>query len=518
MTVDSSIPIIDIFAGPGGLGEGFASLRTGEGSRVFRSRLAIEMDMYAHQTLRLRSFFRQFDGQAPEAYYDYIEGNGKVRDQGSLFALYPEQGERAYQEAWRATLGKTRASKIDERIKQALGSARRTHEWVLLGGPPCQAYSLAGRSRMIGQESFYRDGRHRLYRHYLRLLAEHKPAVFVFENVKGLLSSAENRNGGSMFERILTDLRAPTASLRYDLFCLSEAGGQSSVFPLDDEDLRRYILEAELYGIPQCRHRVIVVGILAGALQFTKIPSLTPATGEITCETVISDLPKLRSGLSRQDSEERWLSVLRSALNQPWFRNLRNGSSSVADRIRDVVDELSVPETGRGGRFVPIASDPRYQSEWFADSRLRGTCNHESKAHMDTDLHRYLFVSCYGAVKGRSPKLKDFPEELLPAHENVGVGKAEVFADRFRVQIADRPATTVTSHLAKDGHYFIHWDPAQCRSLTVREAARIQCFPDNYFFEGPRTEQYKQVGNAVPPLLARQIAEVVADLLVPGWR
>ena len=132
---------------------------------------------------------------------------------------------------------------------------------------------------------------------------------------------------------------------------------------------------------------------------------------------------------------------------------------------------------------------------------------------MPEDLHRYLFASCHASVnKGASPRSADYPEELAPAHKNWKSGN---FADRFKVQAENRVASTVTSHISKDGHYFIHYDPSQCRSLTVREAARIQTFPDNYFFEGNRTQQYVQVGNAVPPLLARYIAEIVFGMLNP---
>ena len=132
---------------------------------------------------------------------------------------------------------------------------------------------------------------------------------------------------------------------------------------------------------------------------------------------------------------------------------------------------------------------------------------------MDSDIHRYLFCSVFAQQHDRAPKLSDFPDELLPNHKNVDKGKIGLFSDRFRVQLKDIPATTVTSHISKDGHYYIHYDPTQCRSLSVREAARLQTFPDNYFFEGTVTQQYHQVGNAVPPLLARDLANTVYHIM-----
>jgi DNA (cytosine-5)-methyltransferase 1 len=130
---------------------------------------------------------------------------------------------------------------------------------------------------------------------------------------------------------------------------------------------------------------------------------------------------------------------------------------------------------------------------------------------MRLDLARYLFASSFAKVQGRSPRLADFPASLIPAHRSAS-GESG-FLDRFKVQVASSPASTVTSHIAKDGHYYIHYDPSQVRSLTVREAARLQSFPDNYAFLGNRTQQYTQVGNAVPPYLARQIARVALDIM-----
>jgi DNA (cytosine-5)-methyltransferase 1 len=154
-------------------------------------------------------------------------------------------------------------------------------------------------------------------------------------------------------------------------------------------------------------------------------------------------------------------------------------------------------------------------ADWFSYEKVPVACNHATRTHIGEDLQRYFYAACFGKVHRRSPKLSNFPTALWPEHKNVTEQDPDdfIFEDRFRVQLRDFPATTVTSHISKDGHCFIHYDPTQCRSLTVREAARLQTFPDTYFFAGPRTAQYQQVGNAVPPILARQIAEQIYMML-----
>ena len=197
------------------------------------------------------------------------------------------------------------------------------------------------------------------------------------------------------------------------------------------------------------------------------------------------------------------------------MRSRRNGNDRLLrERVLDMLAELHGFQADRGAEFIRCHPVAEYRPDWFLDPAIGGVCNHTSRPHMMPDLHRYLFVASYAKVHGRSPELRDFPAELLPDHRNLEDALSRgYFDDRFRVQMSDRPATTITSHIAKDGHYFIHYDETQCRSLTVREAARLQTFPDNYYFCGPRTHQYRQVGNAVPPLLAVQIASLVARIL-----
>ena len=144
--------------------------------------------------------------------------------------------------------------------------------------------------------------------------------------------------------------------------------------------------------------------------------------------------------------------------------------------------------------------------------REHGLANHFSRKHMLSDLMRYFHAAVWSDIENESPKGEDgFPlPSLTPDHKNWSSGK---FNDRFRCQSWDRPSTTIVSHISKDGHYFIHPDPAQCRSLSVREAALLQTFPADYIFEGPQTAQFHQVGNAVPVELAGQIARLVEQVL-----
>jgi DNA (cytosine-5)-methyltransferase 1 len=502
------IPVIDLFAGPGGLGEGFSSLLDDAGGRVFKIRLSIEKDPFAHRTLELRAFFREFTPKhAPDIFYEYLRD--KI-EREELFKQFPVEARQASNEAWLATLGEQPDGDVDKRIKSALGI--ENDNWILIGGPPCQAYSLVGRSRRKGDEDFEKDEKHFLYKEYLRILAKHKPPVFVMENVKGLLSAKMKRE--RIFDQIRADLEHPLFAtktgrkedLKYNFFPMVATRGEL-VGHFEPED---FVIRSEEFQIPQARHRLIILGIRSDWK--AKPDLLKPGNSLVTIEQAIGDLPKLRSGLSKEpDSAEKWRDAVHELVNAKFFAG-DEVSAELCEALVSASKRIGA-SLNRGAAFLAENVAPEIHKSWFVDPKLKGICNHETRSHIRADLHRYFFAAVLARKLGRSPLLENFPKALLPKHENVGQAlKENKFNDRFRVQIAGRPSTTVVSHIAKDGHYYIHYDPSQCRSLTVREAARLQTFPDNYFFEGPRTEQYHQVGNAVPPLLARQIAEVVAKL------
>ena len=516
----STVTVVDIFAGPGGLGEGFTSYVNETGVPCFKTALSIEKEDNAHRTLRLRAFFRQFEkDQIPLEYYKLLSNE---ISESELYLRYPQQAQLAENQAWQAELGVTNPGEVDSRIKQAICNSKN---WILIGGPPCQAYSLIGRSRYSRVWKNYpnqreEDKRHFLYREYLRILAKHEPKFFVLENVKGLLSSEVS--DGKIAEKIFKDLKDPVLAIKnkeyhkrykYRLYSMVKEPRSTDLFGEPVFSPGDFIVRSEMYGIPQCRHRVIILGIRDDIL--LKPELMQKKEFRVPIKSVINDLPRIRSGISKEaDSSQKWVNIIKRICNDS-ILNDDTVPKDVKQSILLNIDKLS-QYLDKGDDYIPIksATMPEKLGEWFTDKNLKGFCNHSARSHMPEDLARYFYCACYASVKGSSPKLEHFPKDLLPKHKNVQqVVNQTIFSDRFRVQLRDKPSTTVASHISKDGHYYIHPDPLQCRSLTVREAARIQTFPDNYYFLGPRTSQYQQVGNAVPPFLAFQIAGVVYNLL-----
>ena len=250
-----SFAIVDIFAGPGGLAEGFSRVAGEDGEGAFRIGLSVEKDATAHSTLRLRAFLRQFD-RFPDEYYAWLNDE---RGEPDWAALYPAEWARAVEEAWQLELG---AEDPSERRDARRDRIREDNDGrvVLIGGPPCQAYSLVGRARNQGKQGYVaaEDGRHFLYREYIRILDRLRPAAFVMENVKGLLSSSVDGES-RIVDRVLDDLRGrrPGAE-RYRLVALTP--GRRGQLPIAGADpaAADFVVRAEDYGIPQARHRLII--------------------------------------------------------------------------------------------------------------------------------------------------------------------------------------------------------------------------------------------------------------------
>jgi DNA (cytosine-5)-methyltransferase 1 len=495
------IKIVDLFAGPGGLGEGFASVGT-DYSPAFKIVASVEKESSAHKTLTLRAFTREFKNRVlPEEYYEYVRGH-ITKDQ--LIEAYPKQWESASEETLGGpvALGEDNEA-IHRKISQALGENKAP--WILIGGPPCQAYSLVGRAKNAGTKGYVAedDGRHFLYKEYLEIIAKFAPAVFVMENVKGILSSKVS--GKPIFDQILGDLKRPgDDGLEYNVFSMSHEANATDLLGsvLNSKD---FIIKAEEYGVPQARHRVVLLGVRSDiTVDQARITLIK--TPQVNVGQALDNMPKLRSGLSKSDDTlENWQNKTTAALE--------NAAKILNIDVTKILKD-GLPKS-RGKKFHSSKRTlskrlPEALKDWLDDNRLGGVAQHETRGHMDSDIARYAYVSMFSAHHRRSPLLSEIPLDLLPAHKNVHSGK---FVDRFKSQMRNAPSKTITSHISKDSHAFIHFDPAQSRGLTVREAARLQTFPENYFFEGTRTQQYTQVGNAVPPYLAYQIATIARILL-----
>ena len=509
------VAVVDLFSGPGGLAEGFSSCYgRGRGQR-YHIALSIENESAAHKTLRLRAFLRKFGTHYPAEYYDFL--NGKVVAEPDWPRLYPKQWRAATQETQKLELGaKNSTSTLQRRIEEIRS---RHGKWtMLIGGPPCQAYSLAGRARIAGMRhiSPHLYERIHLYKQYASVLENLQPPVAVMENVKGIISSRVGEK--KIFEQVTEALRHAGGRNNYRLFALAPS---SDNYPIDYELAPNdFVVRAEDYGVPQSRHRVFIVCLrrdIAEKLPVNLFPRLKKQTHQVFVDDVLRSMPKLRSGLSKGDNFTAWQKAVRNACQEisksqlvlPWGGK-QKFLSTLADTRKALSGTTSLPRDASGDTMLS-SSCPINLKKWLQDKKLTKLPNNSTRGHMDSDLARYIFASVYSVVFGCSPKTMDFPPVLVPDHKSWESGN---FSDRYRVQLAGYPSSTITSHISKDGHYFIHFDALQCRSLTVREAARLQTFPDNYFFKGNRTEQYVQVGNAVPPFLAHQIAKSIWPIFV----
>ena len=481
------IPVVDLFAGAGGLTEGFASLVDADGVPVFQPVMSVEKDPDACETLRLRAFLSRIASAEPGLPWEY-EQFLRDRDPRALDSLkkrFPIAWDGARCEVVEAELGDADPVLI-EMARMRVEAASPSGVWVLAGGPPCQAYSTAGRSRRKHDASFAGDPRLRLYKSFMSFVQMLRPPVVVFENVVGILSARVD--GESVFSRIVREFMWAGYSVR-------------SVVDSCPAASRDYIVESEKFGIPQARHRVILLAVRRGRGLH---PGVLRERETATVRDALVGMPKLHGVVSDPQGVplprfDEWKGLVPSSIAQ---------AARLVGRVPDVV--LSEANEIRRGQGKLIGW---YRGKLGGSKALEG---HAARTIRAADMERYVFCAAFAQVKGRSPRLEEMPRCLWPKHANlddVDADSRPAFNDRYYVQAWGKPSSTVTAHIAKSGHHFIHPDPRQHRSLTLREAARLQTFPDDFVFMGTKTSQFRQVGNAVPPLLAQQVAQVVAKTL-----
>lgn len=406
---NQKITYLDLFAGAGGLSEGFASAG-------YQPVAHVEMDADACNTLRTRESFYYLNSVGRKCkYLDYLKGK-LSRDE--LYGMIPNG---TLDSVICETMSDETMSEIFDRIDRAMETRKVEKIDLILGGPPCQAYSMVGRSR-INMEG---DPRNTLYKLYFQAIEKYRPEMFVFENVPGLLTAG----GGSYLSEILKGFRKRGYEPKYE------------------------ILNAADYGVLQNRKRIILIGWQMNTKHC--YPHLEKISSGYKVADILNDLPPLIPGEQK-------------------YKYSSEGSRYVIETgIREKNDVLT----------------------W-----------HVARTNLERDREIYRLAARLWKDKKKRLKYTDIPEALA-THNN-----RNSFLDRFKVVADDLPAAhTMVAHISKDGHYYIHPNIDQARSISVREAARIQSFPDNFFFEGSRTAAFRQIGNAVPPLLAKTIASALLE-------
>ena len=394
------IKFIDLFAGAGGLSEGF--VKAG-----FTPIAHVEMNKDACDTLRTRTAFHWLKEKGrEEEYYDYLKGT-ITRDE-----LWNKIPDHLIKSVINKEISEDTLPIIFEQIDAELGTKKVD---LVIGGPPCQAYSVAGRVR----KDMTNDPRNHLYKHYVEFLKKYQPKMFVFENVPGILSA----KNGEYLQLIFDAVR--------------EAG-----YKLDKQ-----VLNARDFGVLQDRKRVIIIGWRNDLnLEYPEFKKMEMQFQ--IAKHLFSDLPKIKSG------QGNW------------------GVSKYTKRTNEYLE------------FSGIRKEIDF------------TTQHISRFNNENDLEIYRIAVDKWVNQGKRLNYGELPERLIK-HNNV-----KTFTNRFQVVNHEGVSHTVVAHICADGHYYIHPDIHQNRSITVREAARIQSFPDDYFFESSRTAAFKQIGNAVPVLMA----------------